>query len=149
MSMYNKENSFVVGLDPGYILMCMEMWQKTLDMKIPIHDNLKVHFMANRRNMLEGFEKTAHAWDMMLGASTLQAGEGHEARLDELRAKVEEFKEWAKAGLAELAQAAEDDAVDDAMEDAFLELRRNPAEMQRLYGESQKLQGGPKKGNES
>ena len=62
MSIYNDDSAFTVSMDPSYILMCMKLWRDAVDMKIPVHDEFKVHFMTNRRSILEGYDKTATAW---------------------------------------------------------------------------------------
>ena len=106
MSLYDHTKAIKVGFDPSYILMCMKMWRDALDMKIPLHDDFKVHFMANRRTLLEGYEKTGHAWGMLLGEGSMLAEDHDQLRLVEILAKVKEFKEWARAGLDDLDRIA-------------------------------------------
>lgn len=106
MSIYDDKNAFTVRLDPSYMLASMKMWRDAVDMKTPLHDSFKVHFMANRRGVLAGFEKTALAWEMLLGDGSMRADGAGRQRLAEVLAKVEEFRAWAKAGLAELDQMA-------------------------------------------
>lgn len=127
MSLYNDDSAFALRMDPSYILMCMKMWRDAVDMKIPLHDNFKVQFMAERRGLLDGFEKTAHAWEMLLGAGSMLASEADQVRLDELRAKVEEFKAWAKAGLAELDQVAAQEEMHDTLQEGLQQLAADPA----------------------
>jgi hypothetical protein len=82
----------------------MEMWQKATDMKIPLHDDFKIHFMENRRTLLAGLIKTRQAWMAVLQAmtSTFQADE-----LDVVRGEVKAFVDWVERGLAELAALRE------------------------------------------
>lgn len=91
---------FPVELDPSFIRVSMDMWRNATDMKIPLHDAFKIHFMERRKSLLEGFEKTGKAWLAMLRAmkSTSNASE-----LVALRADIEEFVRWAEDGLATLA----------------------------------------------
>lgn len=104
MRIFNEGSMITVGLDPSYILMCLQMWRDATDMKIPVHDEFKLHFMANRRQLLENHEKIATAWGMML--DSMKAEGAHQARLEGCREAVEQFKAWARAGLAELNDIA-------------------------------------------
>lgn len=92
--------AFPVELDPSFIRVSMDMWRDATDMKIPLHDAFKIHFMERRKSLLEGFEKTGKAWLSMLRAMkpTSNASE-----LVALRADIEEFVRWAEDGLATLA----------------------------------------------
>ncbi|MFC0698019.1 hypothetical protein [Paraburkholderia humisilvae] len=88
-----------VDFDPGYLRTCMELWKAALDMTIPVHDAFKIHFMANRRPLLEGYVKTGNAWLMTLRC--MRTTSGGEA-LDQLRAEIKEFIDWAEDGLRAL-----------------------------------------------
>lgn len=92
--------AFPVELAPSFIRASMDMWRNATDMKIPLHDAFKIHFMERRKSLLEGFEKTGKAWLAMLRAMkpTSNASE-----LVALRADIEEFVRWADDGLATLA----------------------------------------------
>lgn len=93
----------VVEFDPDFMLVSMEMWRKSLDMEIPIADEFKIHFMANRRRLLEGFATTGKAWKVMLGNMTAV----HEpARLEDVRREVQAFLSWAEGGLQALDDLA-------------------------------------------
>jgi len=98
------DEKIAVEFDPGFMRVSMEMWQKATDMKIPLHDDFKIHFMENRRALLAGFIKTGQAWMAVLQAmnSTSKADE-----LDAVRAEVKAFVAWAEQGLAELAALRE------------------------------------------
>ncbi|MDT8840343.1 hypothetical protein ParKJ_23230 [Paraburkholderia fungorum] len=93
------DEKIAVEFDPGFMRVSMEMWQNATDMKIPLHDEFKIHFMQNRRSLLDGFVKTGKAWLMVLRSmkSTVQADE-----LDGLCADVHAFVDWAERGLADL-----------------------------------------------
>ena len=38
----------------------MDMWRDVVDMKIPVHDNFKIHFIEQRASLLENFDKEPH-----------------------------------------------------------------------------------------
>lgn len=44
----------------------MKLWRDSIDMKIPVADEFKIHFMQNRQPILEGFVKTGTTWLTML-----------------------------------------------------------------------------------
>jgi len=88
-----------VEFEPGYIRSSMELWKAALDMKIPVHDAFKIHFMENRHTLLEGYVKTGKAWLMMIRAMKVKSGA---EALDRLRAEVEEFVTWSEDGLRAL-----------------------------------------------
>lgn len=95
-----------VTLDPSLLRASIELWREATDMTIPIHDSFKIHFMANRRPMLINHERTARAWGAMLRAMTSSTDA---AALDELRAAVDGFREWAVAELKKLDELAAGD----------------------------------------
>lgn len=90
-----------VELNPEYLLISMKMWRETLDFQIPIHDQFKLHFITNRRSMLENFVVLAKNWETVLKQCK---AEGDDATsLEALQAEVVGFKDWAETGLKELA----------------------------------------------
>lgn len=99
-----NEDKIPVELDPAILRVSMQMWRDATDLRMPVHDSFKVHFMENRRSLLFGFAKTGRAWQMMLRA---MSAPGNAAELDALRAEVAAFVQWAEAGLAELQRLAE------------------------------------------
>jgi len=92
----NRPKPIVVEFDPDLMLMSMDMWRKSLDMKIPIADEFKIHFMKNRRRLLEGFATTGKAWKVMVGDMTAVSDP---ARLEHVRREVQAFLSWAEDGL--------------------------------------------------
>jgi hypothetical protein len=130
VSQYDESNAFTVGLDPSYILVCMEMWRDATDLKIPLRDDFKVHFITRRHTLLANCEKTATAWSMILGS--MRAHGNHQMRLDECREKVEEFKSWAKAELAELAQVAAQDQLQDTLQEGLQQLMIDPVAREQI-----------------
>ena len=89
-----------VDLDPEFLRTSMTLWRDAVDMKMPVHDDFKIHFMQNRAKLLDGFAKTATSWSMVLNACKQEAPEAES--LEKLKADVQAFKKWAEAGLAEL-----------------------------------------------
>ncbi|AUT76440.1 hypothetical protein C2L64_50395 [Paraburkholderia hospita] len=89
----------VVEFDPDFILVSMEMWRKSLDMQIPISDEFKIHFMENRRRLLEGFVITGKAWKIIV--RDLKAVD-EPAVLEDVRLAVQSFLSWAEDGLKAL-----------------------------------------------
>lgn len=95
-----KDKKIAVEFDPGFMREIMLLWRDSLDMKMPVHDKFKVHFIVHRRGILENYVKTGKAWSMFLNAMIATASADD---LDELRAEVLAFVGWAENGLAELA----------------------------------------------
>jgi hypothetical protein len=96
-----------LDLDPDFLRTSMTMWKDAVDMKINVHDDFKIHFMANRRSLLEGFLKTAAAWSMLLN-SCKPAGDADTEVLSALKADVDEFRLWAEQGLLDLSDIAKE-----------------------------------------
>lgn len=91
-------------LDPENLRVSMTLWRDAVDMKIPVKDELKIHFMNQRQPILQKMTCTASAWLTLLrGCQT----EGEDkAQLIALQADVEAFKKWADDGLKELTDFA-------------------------------------------
>ncbi|WP_241023757.1 hypothetical protein [Burkholderia sp. Ac-20365] len=93
----------VVEFDPDFMLASMEMWRKSLDMQIPIADDLKIHLMENRRRLLKRFVTTGKAWKIIV--HDLKAVDDP-AGLDDVRLAVQAFLSWAEDGLKDLDDLA-------------------------------------------
>lgn len=89
-----------IDLDPEFLRTSMKLWRDAVDMKMPIHDDFKIHFMQNRAKLLDGFVNTAASWSIFLSACKQEAPELE--TLAQLKADVQAFKKWAEDGLAEL-----------------------------------------------
>lgn len=127
--MYNKSNAIAINFDPSYIMTCMDLWRKTVDMEHPVADHLKVHLVVNRRPILENYEKTSSAWSMLL--RSMRATDEGRDKFCEVCGKVEEFAAWAKAELAKLDDLEIDVAIQEGVEDLLSDpVTRN--EMLRL-----------------
>lgn len=87
-------------LNLDWLCTSMELWRDAVDMKIPVHDNLKVHFLERRGQLLQGFSRTGADWLMVLNACEAEGDDL--AALEVLKAQVQEFKQWADDGLQEL-----------------------------------------------
>jgi len=69
-------------------------------MQIPIHDDLKLHFIQNRGKILENFQTTANAWNMFLRSAVPDAGD--EAEFQEITKAISEFHAWVEREMAVL-----------------------------------------------
>lgn len=114
-----QDQRIQIAFDPAFIRTSMELWRETTDMKIPVHDSFKVHFMQNRGAILRNFAKTAGAWTMMFHGLEATSPEDAEA-LAAVRAEVEAFGEWAKLEIAKLERVAEEEALRTGLDEAFL-----------------------------
>jgi hypothetical protein len=90
-----------VSFDPGSVTSAIQLWREATDMKMPLHDDFKIHFMKNRRKLLDGFERTANAMSMVLAGMTATDDAGA-VELAKVRAELAAFSQWAKDGLREL-----------------------------------------------
>ncbi|MFM0023532.1 hypothetical protein [Paraburkholderia azotifigens] len=89
--------------DPGFMLESMDMWRKSLDMQIPVADEFKIHFMKNRRRLLEGFVTTGKAWKIIVCDLKPLDESGV---LEDVRREVQVFLGWAEDGLRALDDLA-------------------------------------------
>jgi hypothetical protein len=112
---FDSKAAVTVSIAPSFILVCMEMWRDAVAIKSPVRDEFKIPFTANRRGLLQGYEKSATAWGMLLGS--MQAEGDHLARLADVHAKVEQFKAWTKASLAELDKMPAGQKLDAVLQD--------------------------------
>lgn len=117
--MQNPTDKIQVTLDLSFIRVSMDLWRQTTDMKLPVHDNFKVHFMQNRGPILRNFAKTATAWSSMLRAMAPTTPEDAQA-LDVARTEVEEFGGWATSEIAKLEHLAVEESISASMDEALL-----------------------------
>jgi hypothetical protein len=115
----NPKNTIAATFDPSFIRVAMEMWRQTTDLKVPVHDDFKVHFMENRGQILTNFANTATAWSMLLRALTPTGGEDTKM-LDALRGEIEEFQAWAKSEIAKLEHLAVEESLSACLDEALL-----------------------------
>ena len=86
-----------IQFDAAHIRDCMSLWRESVDMKIPMKDEFKVHFMARRGDILRNFAATGKSWLMML--HNAKAGEGDTADFDALVEEIKTFEAWATSEL--------------------------------------------------
>lgn len=109
-----------LDFSPAWLQTAMSMWRDTVEMKIPVHDDFKVHFIEQRASLLAGFVKTATAFSMVLRACT---AEGQDlVELEALKAEVEAFKKWAEDGIKDLNTMA----LQESMTDNIQQLLADP-----------------------
>lgn len=125
--MQDLKNTIQATFDPSFIRMAMQMWRETTDLKVPVHDDFKVHFMQNRGQILSNFANTATAWSMMLRALTPVGAEDTKA-CEALRGEIEEFQAWAKSEIAKLEHLAVEEALSACLDEALLS-----PDMQNLF----------------
>ncbi|EIM98717.1 hypothetical protein WQE_22678 [Paraburkholderia hospita] len=87
--------------DPGAVTSVLQLWREATDMKMPLRDDFKIHFMANRRTLLEGYVKAAGAIRLALSGLTAQ-DEAGKAELAKVHAELDAFSQWAKDGVQAL-----------------------------------------------
>jgi hypothetical protein len=90
-----------VEIDQAQVRDYMTLWREALDMKIPLKDEFKIHFMSRRQSILENYLATATAWGMLLGTTTATGEDKLE--LSGLKQDVSNFKQWAKEEIDKLA----------------------------------------------
>jgi hypothetical protein len=98
-------------LDPDDIRRQIQLRRAATDMKLPMNERLKVHFITHRADLLSNFSLTAGAWMMLLHSCSADAANQRE--LETLRADVLNFKEWAQEGLQALQRMGLQESVAD------------------------------------
>ena len=90
-----------VQLDADYMLASMTLRQESIDLKIPMKDEFKVHMMRNRRPILENYVRSAGSWLSALKAMTpVDIASEHEIRV--VIGEVGDFNAWAESELSAL-----------------------------------------------
>jgi hypothetical protein len=102
---------FNIDIDPEHLRGLMAAWRAATDIRIPMHERLKVHFMARRGEMLSNFSITASAWTMLLHGCTARGSD--QDGLESLKKSVVEFKAWADEGLQALQQMSLQESIAD------------------------------------
>lgn len=104
-----------LDIDPGYLRTCMHLWKESVDLKVPMKDEFKLHMMQQRESILTNFETTASAWLMAIRRA-IPAPED-KADFDSLVSEVEAFEAWAKAELKSINDIAMSEAIQAGIED--------------------------------
>jgi len=115
----NPDQKIQITFDPSFVRTSIALWRETTDMKIPVHDSFKVHFIQNRGPILRNFAKTARAWAMMFHGMEATSAQDAEA-LATVRNEIDAFGEWAKSELAKLQELADEEALRSGLDEAFL-----------------------------
>jgi hypothetical protein len=113
-----------LDLDPSYLRSCMSLWMKSVDLKIPMKDEFKLHMMQQRETILTGFESTASAWLMALRRAVPDADS--QAEFESLITEIESFEAWTKAQLKTISDMAMHEAVQNGIEDKLAKRLRPP-----------------------
>jgi hypothetical protein len=100
-----------ITLDPEYLRGLMAVRRAATDMKLPMNERMKVHFMTRRQDLLCNFALTAGAWMMMLNGCHARGAES--ADLASLKAEIVAFKEWAEESLQELQRMGLAETIED------------------------------------
>ena len=89
-----------ITFDPEYIRGLMAVRRAATEMKLPMNERTKLHFMTRRQDLLCNFSLSAGAWLMMLQACDAPCAD--KLALGALKADILAFKEWADEALQEL-----------------------------------------------
>lgn len=95
-----------VELDPDMLRAHMELWKNMLDMKVPVRDEFKIHFMEQRHGILENYRSAGIYWSTLL--SSMAPLPGHEEDFSLLWSEVKCFKKWAEDELTKLEKLVHD-----------------------------------------
>lgn len=120
-----------LSFNPEYIRSQIALRRGATDMKLPMHERAKVHFMTRRGELLSNFSLTAGAWMMLLNGFNAEGTD--KAELDALKADVLEFKEWAEEGLQSLQRMGLQETISDN-EDAMPDDPILVAAMRKMLG---------------
>lgn len=101
-----------LDFNPEGLRISMQLWRDAVDMKVPVHDNFKIHFIERRESLLEGFMKIGNAFSTVLSACKAEGQDLIE--LDAIKADVEAFQNWAEDGLKELSSMASEESKKDS-----------------------------------
>jgi len=118
-------------LDPETVRSLIELRRAATDIKLPMHERLKVQFMTRRAQLLSNFSLTAGAWMILLHGCKVQARD--KAELESLMADVLAFKDWAEEGLQALRRMG----LQEVIEDGDSEMPDDPqlvAAMRKMLG---------------
>ncbi len=121
-----------VELNPDWIRMSMILWREATDMKMPMADEFKLHFMERRGLILDNFIRTSRAWSMVLSHCVGQ-GDSDAAELLALCAEVEAFGSWAKAEHRALEMMGLKESIADNVDEMLADPELAP-EIRKLLG---------------
>ena len=89
-----------VALDAENLRSSMRLWRDSVDIRIPMKDEFKLHFMERRREILGNFDRTADSW---LGAFRgAVPEEADRADFEAFLREIADFRDWARAEIANI-----------------------------------------------
>ncbi len=103
-----------IDLDPDALRSSMTMWRDSVDLKLPMLDEFKVHFMNRRQSILGNFVNTSHAWLMLL--RSCKATDGGQNAFAGIVSEVKDFHDWAQAELQALQTLGSQASVTDQVQ---------------------------------
>ena len=118
----------------------MRLWRDSVDLRIPMRDDFKLHFIERRVELLGGFEKTATAWLIALRRAVPDAGS--KADFETLISEIENFSAWATLELKKLSDMATAEAIRSGIED-LLSDSSIPAVLREIAGKRKPSGGQP------
>jgi len=104
-----------IDLDPEDLRSSMSLWRDSVDLKIPMADEFKVHFMNRRQSILANFVNTSNAWLVLLrSCKAIDVGQDEFAVL---LSEVRDFHDWAQTELQGLQTLGRQASLTDQVED--------------------------------
>lgn len=104
-----------IDLDPEDLRSSMSLWRDSVDLKIPMADEFKVHFMNRRQSILGNFVNTSNAWLVLLrSCKAIDVGQDEFAVL---LSEVRDFHNWAQTELRGLQTLGRQASLTDQVED--------------------------------
>jgi hypothetical protein len=82
-----------VLIDRERITVMLKLWRDGVDLRIPMADEFKLHFISQRKVILQNFEQVTSAWLLFIGAMSTP---DHPDEMNELRSEIKQFNEWTK-----------------------------------------------------
>lgn len=131
--------TITASFDPAFMGTMIELWRNTTDLVSPSSTELTLHFIQNRRQILQNLSMTASGWSMMLKEMTPDTPES-DAALQEACAIVGEFRDWAKAEIKTLDDMAMSEAISAGWDDL---VATDPELAQRMQHAFAKLRNPP------
>ena len=126
-------------LDPETIRSLIALRRAATDMKLPMNERMKLHFITRRGDLLSNFSLTAAAWMILL--HTCSATPGDEAALQQLKQEVVEFKDWADEGLQALQRMGLQEAISDGGDDCLPDDPQLVAALRKMMDEAPRPKG--------
>ena len=90
-----------IELDQESLRTMLHMWRKAVDLQIPLRSDIRTHFLSSRGDLLKGFVELAGNWLTVLHSCKATGPDLIE--LEQLVTDIEDFKQWAEIGIAEMA----------------------------------------------